>query len=757
MLFVMLSISIVMNQKAQACEEDQTPVRNEGDKITVRVGAYENEPKIFTDSEGELVGLFPDILNHIASKEDWDIEYVNGNWTQCLDRLESNEIDFMVDVGYSEERADRFAFSNESVLVNWGTVYTTPNSDIYSISDLQDSRVAVMNDSIHTAGEDGIINLVERFDVNCTFIHVENYTEVFELLESGEVDAGVVNRIFGIINEPRYEIRQTSILFNPIELRFAFTKDAPLTQYLIDRIDVNLIEMKQDPDSVYYRSMDKYLSNPGDDDQASEIPFWLISTFLGLVFLMVLFIAMNMVLKWKVDMKTSELLVVNKNLEQEIVERKEAEKSERNTRERLREIIEFLPDPILVIDLEGRVIAWNNAMVEMTGIPKEDMIGKGDHEYAIPFYGERQPVLIDMILRPDEETERKYKYQRKSKDLLLAETEDAMLKGERRCLLDKAAPIYDTRGNLVGAIESSRDITEQKQAQRELQKLNEELEQRVMDRTEELKRANDKLKELDRLKSMFIASMSHELRTPLNSIIGFTGILLMGMVGDLTQEQIKQLTMVKNSANHLLQLINDVIDISKIEAGMVSLDIEEFDLCSIINDVMESFRVQMNEKGLSCSIEIPASFMVCSDKRRVRQVMVNLVGNAVKFTDEGEVSVRFISELDEGSQHDDKNSTEDELADRTHSERERPREDKRIMIAIRDTGPGIHEKDLDRLFRPFSQITTEGRVVQGSGLGLHITRKILELLDGSISVKSEYGKGTEFTFSLPVGKTEVNP
>jgi len=237
----------------------------------------------------------------------------------------------------------------------------------------------------------------------------------------------------------------------------------------------------------------------------------------------------------------------------------------------------------------------------------------------------------------------------------------------------------------------------------------------------EIADGNIRLQELDQLKSMFIASMSHELRTPINSIIGFTGIILQGLVGELNEEQRKQLTMVKNSAKHLLALINDVIDVSKIEAGKIKLAIEEFDLSALVLEVKDSFEVATEEKGLKMSLKKPEKLTIKSDERRTKQVIMNLVSNAVKFTDEGKIEIKLT------------------------------KKDRMAEMSVKDTGVGIKKEDLDRLFKAFSQVPSEGRPKQeGTGLGLYLSKKIVKLLGGEIWAESEVGKGSVFTFSLPL-------
>jgi len=264
------------------------------------------------------------------------------------------------------------------------------------------------------------------------------------------------------------------------------------------------------------------------------------------------------------------------------------------------------------------------------------------------------------------------------------------------------------------------EVTERVQAEEELEKHRLHLEELVKERTVDLEEANIKLQELDRLKSLFIASMSHELRTPLNSIIGFTGIILQGLSGDITGDQRKQLMMVKSSADHLLSLINDVIDVSKIEAGKVALSIERFDLSALLDEVKSAFTPEAEPKGIILSLETPGGLSIRSDERRTKQVIMNLVSNAAKFTDSGKIEIKA--------------ATGDGV----------------VEVSVRDMGIGMAREDLEALFKAFSRIRAEGMAIkEGTGLGLYLSQKIAELLGGGIRAESSLGKGSEFTFTLP--------
>jgi PAS domain S-box-containing protein len=276
-------------------------------------------------------------------------------------------------------------------------------------------------------------------------------------------------------------------------------------------------------------------------------------------------------------------------------------------------------------------------------------------------------------------------------------------------------------GSMADLIALSLEASRRRQVERELREARDHLEAKVAERTRELSTANERLQELDRLKSEFLATMSHELRTPLNSIIGFTGILKQELAGPLNEEQCKQLGMVQFSARHLLGLINDLLDLSRIESGKMDLHCEPVSVAEVMAEVVESLRPAAAQKKLSLEIHCDDSaFTFSCDRKKLFQVLLNLANNAVKFTEHGRVKIAVQPS------------------------------DGWVRFSIEDTGIGIKPEQLEHLFQAFRQVDGSARrVFEGTGLGLYLCKKLVILLGGSIGVESTFGTGSCFHFTLP--------
>lgn len=428
-------------------------------------------------------------------------------------------------------------------------------------------------------------------------------------------------------------------------------------------------------------------------------------------------------------------------LEAEIQERLQAEKALKKSEQTMVDIIDFLPDATVVIDQESKVIAWNHAMEQMTGVNAPSVLGKGNYAYALPFYGERRPILIDLVTVPDKEIEDKYAHIERRGKILFGECYADALPTGKRYLFATAVALHDPQGRVVGAIESIRDITERKQTEDELQKYQIHLEEIVNSRTAALKtRTNEALmarqaaETANKAKSTFLANMSHELRTPLNAVLGFSELMMRDP--QLSADQRENLKTINKSGDHLLAIINDVLEMSKIEAGHTELSLNSFNLHSLIDSVQDMFRLLAGRKGLDFIVQgkrdVPE--FIRGDEAKLRQILINLLANAVKFTSEGQILLRLRKQSEQTSPDD-----QDHI---------------QLCFEVEDTGPGIPQKDSPQLFEAFYQ-TEFGQYVQGgTGLGLTISRNFVQLMGGDISVISPVkdDRGTCFTFQVMVEK-----
>lgn len=293
--------------------------------------------------------------------------------------------------------------------------------------------------------------------------------------------------------------------------------------------------------------------------------------------------------------------------------------------------------------------------------------------------------------------------------------------GRVKYIYERGEPFFDEDGRPVRFIGTSLDITERKQAEDELCHYRDQLEETVRQRTMELLLARDAAEAANKAKSVFLANMSHELRTPMNAILGFSN--LMRRDPQLSEDQRENLDIINHSGEHLLNLINDVLEVAKIEAGRLQLEIASFDLEAVVRDVTEMMQIRAREKGLRLLLDQSSEFprYIKGDEARIRQIIINLINNAVKFTGEGGVTLR-LGVINNGRQH--------------------------LLIEVEDTGPGIAPEDRQRLFEPFVQLA-EDDAQHGTGLGLTITRQFVQMMGGSIAVESHLGKGTVFRVDLP--------
>ncbi len=394
----------------------------------------------------------------------------------------------------------------------------------------------------------------------------------------------------------------------------------------------------------------------------------------------------------------------------DITERKRAEMVLLESEKKLREIINVSPVPIALNDEEQNITLLNPAFVQTLGYTTEDIPNLKDwwpRAYPDPEY--RQWVTETWQDRIDHAKQTETAFQPLE---VIVKCKD----GSNKTFLSSATPLANTfSGNHLVVLF---DITVRKQAEEYIHKYASELELRVEERTAELVKANH-------AKDDFLATMSHELRTPLNGILGFSETLLEGIRGPMNEKQTQAVKIIQSSGEHLLGLINDILDVSKIEAEKFDLHLEEVGVHEACQSSLALIKEMANKKSIAIEYTIsPADCRIFADPRRLKQILINLLNNSAKFTPEhGKIKLEVQANAVEKS----------------------------IRFSVKDSGIGISPEDLMKIFKPFVQVDSRlSRQFEGTGLGLTLAKKLVEMHGGNIEVQSEVGVGTCFSFVLPL-------
>jgi PAS domain S-box-containing protein len=411
-------------------------------------------------------------------------------------------------------------------------------------------------------------------------------------------------------------------------------------------------------------------------------------------------------------------------------ERKQAEREIQNFQRYNRGLIETSLDPLVTFDQKGIILDVNEATIRATGRTREELIGTPFADY---FTDPERAYKGAMVVFETGEV-RDYELVMKAKD------------GTETIVAYNASLYRDQAGKVMGAFAAARDITILKRSEAEVRRERDKVKESMLKKISllnerakliaQLGEANIQLRELDRLKSAFLANISHELRTPMNSIIGYSDLLLDGVDGRINEEQEKSLGKIIDNAKHLLQLINNLLDLSKIESWKIEIEAVQFNLKGLIDSVVPFFKGMITKKGLTLDIDIEENLpLVCGDEDKIKHVLINLLNNAIKFTHEGGIIIRA------------------KISDRGIQPGESP-----IFaeVCVEDTGIGIKDEDLDKIFKKFMQADiSASRRYEGTGLGLSIARGLIALHNGMIWVTSEYGKGSQFHFTIPLKKEAI--
>lgn len=770
------------------------PASAKGPEGVVRIGIFQFKPFNYLDNKGEAQGFNPALLQEIIRDESWTIEYIPGTWAEGLERLQNEEIDLMMSVAYSRERAKLMDYTYESVAELWGQVFIRPDSTIRNINDLDGKLIAVMNKDISARN---FRTTAEKFDVQCSYLELGTHDEVFTAVQSGRAAAGVAPQHFGLRHAEQYNLVASSIMFSPFSIYFTAKKGRH--HELLSEIDAHLSDWKRDETSFYYQALNTWL---GWHPSKQNMPRWLFISGGILLCLLTLLFTFIVTLRKTVSAQTAELA---------------------RSEERFRRFVNLANEGILSIDKNEVIDFVNPRMATMIGYSPDELLGLA--ATSIIFEEDHGEHHSRMLLRAQGKAQN-YEMRLKAHD------------GSARWVLLAATPVFDKAGRHNGSFAMVTDISDRKRAEDELRLLHKRfltvldgidstiyvadletyeilfmnkymielfggdmtgktcheglrnsnspcslctnhklldesgnpLEAVVReDRHPVTKRWNiyrDKaiewvdgrmvrlqiatdltqIKELElqqrryernlqqtqRLETVgtLAGGIAHDFNNILSSIIGYTEIAL--------DDELERDSPARESLENVLEAGNRARELIKrllVFSRQGSSEVNPIRLTEVVEEAMNMVRATLPANIELCAELAAPDDTVLGNQTEIHQVVMNLCSNAAYAMQEegGRLDVSLF------------NSSGDELTVPIDSSADQ----RYILLAVADNGLGIPEEMQSRIFDPFFSTKPKG---EGTGLGLAVTHGIIEDLGGNITVESEKGKGTRFTISLPLAE-----
>jgi len=612
---------------------------------TVRVGVYENKPLVFRDrQDGRYQGMCIDVLEEVARREGWQLRYEAGTWSRCLERLENGAIDLLVAIAWSAAREKKFAFSREPLFINWGTIYVPRNSPIKSIVDLKGRSVAVLQNDIHRAV---LADLLLRFRLTCRLVDVDGYDQVFRLLENGTVDAGLVNRLYGSVNDRKYAVERTAMILNPVNVCYA----APRGQTaLLAAIDRHLTAMKADEGSLYYRSQSHWLAGIPRTEPMPAWAVWLLGVVAAMTVILLVF---NLLLKRQVKERTAALQETCKKLAA--------------SENRLELVLKGADLGIWDWDLQSGSIVSNERWATILGYDARD-VNHSLAEWESLVHADDLPAVRRAIQDHLEGRREHYEaeYRMRSKD------------GSWIWLLDRGRVVErDAEGRPARMAGTHLDITLRKRA------------------AEERERFAAQMQHTQKLESLGILAggIAHDFNNILTVILGNVDLARRELAPASTA--LPRLTAIRQATRRAADLARQMLAYS----GKGRFEVLDVDLNELIREMGHLLQVSISKKielRYRLAAQLPA---VVADPSQIRQVVMNLITNASEAIGDR----NGIITLTTGVRYCDRDYLRGTFLDEQQPAGEY------VFLEAEDNGCGMDRETRERIFDPFFTTKMTGR------------------------------------------------
>ena len=654
---------------------------------TVLVGYEQNHPMASTASDGKAQGIMIDLVEEVARREGWTIKYVPCVWSKCLENLESEKIDLLVGIAHTPERAQKYSYNQHTVISNWGLLYSRPGQKIESYADLNGKRIAVVKNDVYC---NTFIKMLQQFNIRCDLVYADNFRDVFDMIDWGEVDAGVANRFFSLLNERSFKVKATPIIFSPVSVQIAAPKGKHAA--LLTAFDRQLEAMKKDRNSVYHHSLKRWLGIEGVGYSMPRWLGWVLGAVLGGAALLGGFVAL---LRREVRRKTADL-------HHEVLERRRSE-------EQLRLVLDNMQEIFVQTDLAGTILFISNG-IELFGYAPESLKNQ-----SFQFLCKSGQDFLDLI----EEL--------KVKEILIGYRVTLLKQdGTERLVSINARLLWDDEGAPASIIASGTDVTEQV-------------------------RMGDLMAQTEKMMMVggLAAGMAHEINNPLGIIMQniqnidrrvspdlaanrdaaqTLGVDLKQVRDYLEQRGVlKFMHQMHTAGERMSRIISNMLKFSrKSESRIESASLEQvleqaLELAASDYDLKKHYDFKRIEIVRDYAPGVPKVPLTVLE---IEQVLLNLLKNAAQ-------AMAFSQE-----------TKHPRITLRTHVS------DEWAVIEVEDNGPGMPKDVQRRIFDPF--FTTK-EVGVGTGLGLSVSYAIITNNHrGRLEVSSQAGAGTRFTMKLPL-------